>query len=85
MNRFAIPAVIVSAAMLLSAAAQAMDIIHFDLMTTRDQQSFLDFLPTAAQMVLNQEGRSADAAKVHQLFMTFVPVITCQWARLNLN
>jgi hypothetical protein len=67
-NRFTIPAVILSAATLLSAAAQAMDITQFDQMTAQDRQSFIDFLPQAAETVLNQEGRSDDAAKTHQLF-----------------
>ncbi len=72
-NRFAIPAVIVSATTLLSAAAQAMDITQFDQMTSQDRQSFIDFLPQAAETVLNQEGRSDDAAEAHHLFYYFSP------------
>jgi hypothetical protein len=67
-NRFTIPAVILFAVMLLSGAVQAMDIIQFDRTTSQNRQSFIDFLPRAAETVLNQEGRTDDAAKVHQLF-----------------
>lgn len=45
-----------------------MDIIQFDLMTNQDRQAFLDSLSGADETVLNQEGRSDDAAKLHQLF-----------------
>lgn len=54
--------------LLATGAAQAMDIIKYDQMTSQDRQAFLDFLPQAAETVLNQEGRNGDAAKVHQLF-----------------
>jgi hypothetical protein len=57
-----------SAAMLFTSAAQAMDIIRFDQMTAQDRQAFLDSLSKDAETVLNQEGRSADAQKVHHLF-----------------
>jgi len=57
-----------SVAMLLPNMAQAMEIIQFDQMTAQDRQGFLNFLPKAAETVLEQEGRSADAAKVHHLF-----------------
>jgi hypothetical protein len=61
------------AVMLLPSAAQAMDIIQFDLMTAKDRQAFLDYQSVAAETVLNQEGRSADAAKVHVLFNDIRP------------
>ncbi len=73
MNRFTIPAVILFAATLLSAAAQAMDITQFDQMTAQDRQSFIDFLPQAAETVLNQEGRSADATKIFHLLNDISP------------
>jgi hypothetical protein len=57
-----------SAAMLFTSAAQAMEIIQFDQMAAQDRQDFLNSLPKAAETVLEQEGRSADALKVHQLF-----------------
>ena len=61
-------ATFLSAAMLLPNMAQAMDIIQFDQMTSQDRQGFIDFLPKAAETVLNKEGRSDDVAKAHQLF-----------------
>jgi hypothetical protein len=73
MNRFSkfLVAAFMSAAMALPNMAQSMDIIQFDLMTAQDRQGFIDFLPQAAETVLKQEGRSDDAAKVHQLFNAF--------------
>ena len=62
-----------SAVMLFTSAAQAMDIIRFDPMTAQDRQAFLNFLPKAAETVLEQEGRSADAQKAHQLFNDIRP------------
>jgi hypothetical protein len=53
--------------------AHAMDIIRFDLMTAQDRQAFLDSLSEGTETVLKQEGRSADAAKVHQLFNEIRP------------
>ncbi|HEY4074881.1 MAG TPA: hypothetical protein VGM52_17425 [Herbaspirillum sp.] len=73
MNRFAIPALILSAAVLLSSAAQAMEFQQFDHMTLQDRQAFLNFLSQAAETVLNQEGRSADAQKVDTLFNEIRP------------
>jgi hypothetical protein len=61
-------ATFLSAAMLFTSAAQAMDIIQFDQMTAQDRQAFLDSLSKDAETVLEQEGRSADAQKVRQLF-----------------
>ena len=61
-------ATFLSAAMLLPNMAQAMDIIQFDQMTAQDRQDFLNSLSKAAETVLEQEGRSADAMKVHHLF-----------------
>jgi hypothetical protein len=62
-----------AAAMLLPNIVQAMDITQFDQMTNQDRQAFLDSLSREAETVLNQEGRSADAAKVHQLFNDIRP------------
>jgi len=75
MNRTKGPlaAAFVSAATLFATTAQAMDIVQFDQMTNQDRQAFLDSLSRAAETVLNQEGRSADAAKVHQLFNDIRP------------
>jgi len=71
-NRF-LAAAFMSAAMLLPNMAQAMDIIQFDQMTAQDRQAFLDSLSKDAETVLKQEGRSADAQKVHQLFNDIRP------------
>jgi hypothetical protein len=75
MNRFNkfLVAAFMSAAMLLPNMAQAMDIIQFDQMTNQDRQAFLDSLSRDAETVLEQESRSADAQKVHQLFNDIRP------------
>jgi hypothetical protein len=71
-NRFLVAA-FMSAAMLLPNMAQAMDIIQFDQMTAQGRQAFLDSLSRDAETVLQQEGRSADVLKVHQLFNDIRP------------
>ena len=73
MSRFAISALMLSAVMLLSGAARAMDIVQYDQMTNQDRQAFLDSLSRYAETVLNQEGRSDDASKVHHLFYYISP------------
>ena len=67
MDRFTLSTAL-SAILLLSSAAQAMDILQFDQMAAKDRQAFLNFLPIAAERVLVQEGRIDDASKVHHLF-----------------
>jgi len=66
-------ATFLSTAMLFSSAAQAMEIQQFDQMAAQDRQDFLNSLPKAAETVLEQEGRSADATKVHHLFNDILP------------
>ena len=66
-------AALMAAAMLLPNMAQAMDIIQFDQMTSQDKQAFLNSLSTSAETVPEQEGRSADAAKVFHLFNDISP------------
>jgi len=75
MNAFnkSLAATFLSVAMLFTSAAQAMEIIQFDQMAAQDRQGFLNSLPKAAETVLEQEGRSADALKVHQLFNEIRP------------
>ena len=89
MNRFNkfLVAAFMSAAMLLPNMAQAMDIIQFDLMTAQNQQDFLNSLSKAAETVLEQEGRSADALKVFHLFNDIRPGdnLPVGEAELNLN
>jgi hypothetical protein len=72
LNKF-LAATFLSAAMLFTSGAQAMDITQFDQMTNQDRQAFLDSLSRDAETVLEQEGRSADAAKVHHLFNDISP------------
>jgi hypothetical protein len=71
-NRFLVAA-FMSAAMLLPNMVQAMDITQFDQMTNQNRQAFLDSLSRDAETVLEQEGRSADAQKVHHLFNDISP------------
>ena len=75
MNRFSkfLVAAFMSAAMLLPNMVQAMDIVQFDQMTNQDRQAFLDSLSRDAETVLEKEGRSADAQKVHHLFNDIRP------------
>ncbi len=75
MNRFNkfLVAAFMSAAMLLPNMAQAMDIVQFDQMTAHARRAFLDSLSRDAEKVLEQEGRSADAQKVHRLFNDIRP------------
>ena len=67
-------AIFTSAAMVFTgAAALAMPFQQFDHMAARDRQDYMNFLPKAAETVLRQQGRDADAAKVHQLFTEIHP------------
>jgi hypothetical protein len=66
-------ATFLSASMLVASAAQAMTFPEFDNMASKDRQAFLDSLSRDAETVLNQEGRSADAQKVHHLFNDISP------------
>jgi hypothetical protein len=71
-NKF-MAATFLSAAMLFTSAAQGMEIQQFDRMAAQDRQAFLDSLSRDAETVLEQEGRSADALKVHSLFNEIRP------------
>jgi hypothetical protein len=70
MNRFAILAAVLSAAMLVSGAARAMEIRQFDKMADQDQAEYLGDLIVGAEKVLADAGKPALAAKVKQLFTT---------------
>lgn len=70
MNRFAMSAAIISAAMLLSGAVQAMEIRQFDKMADKDQVDYVDGLITGAEKVLTATGKPALAAQVEHLFTT---------------
>src|SRR4051812_29636893 len=70
MNRFTIPAVLLSAATLLSVAAHAMEIQQFDKMADRDQAEYVGLLVEGAKNVLTDGGRSDLSRKTHQLIKT---------------
>jgi hypothetical protein len=76
-----------SAVMLLPDMAQAMDIVQYDGMAAQDRQDFIDLMPNAAVTVLEQEGRSADAAKAHHLFNDISPGsdLSLGFAELEMN
>lgn len=73
MNRFAMSAAMLFAAVLLSAAAQAMEIRQFDKMAVPDQSEYVGLLVQGAQKVLTDAGRSDLAAQVEHLFTTTLP------------
>ena len=68
MNRFSISAAIVSAALLLCGAAQAMTIVQFDKMADDDQDEYVADLVVGAQKVLSAAGQGDKATEVHNLF-----------------
>jgi len=70
MDRFAISATILSAAMLISSATQAMEIRQFDKMADPDQVKYIDGLISGAEKVLTDAGKPALAAQVERLFTT---------------
>ena len=73
MNRFAIPALILSAATLLSGAARAMEIQQYDKMASEDKGEYFSLLVGGAEQVLKDEGRADLAAKVEDLFTGMLP------------
>jgi hypothetical protein len=75
MNRFSksLVAIFLSAAMLLTSAAQAMEIRQFDKMADQDQAAYFGLLVQGAEQVLIDEGRTDLQQKVHQLFSTTLP------------
>ena len=75
MNRFnkLLAATFLSAAMLFTSAAQAMQIQQFDKMAKQDQNDFIGDLIGGAQKVLIDEGRSDLAAQVQKLFTEIPP------------
>ena len=70
MNRLnkSLAATFLSAAMLFSNAAQAMEIREFDKMAIQDQGDYIQALVDGAQKVLNGQGHRGLAVKVDQLF-----------------
>ena len=61
-------ATIFSAVLLISAAAQAMEIQKFDRMAVQDQSEYIVVLIEGAQKVLIASGKKDLARKVHDLF-----------------
>ena len=51
--------------------AQAMTFPQFDHMADQDRQDYLNFMVKSAQQVLENQGRHADAVKVHRLFTEY--------------
>jgi len=66
-------ATFLSAAMLFTTAAQAMEIRQFDKMAERDQAEYVGLLVQSAEQVLIDEGRNDLQQKVHKLFSTTLP------------
>src|SRR3984893_3177419 len=75
MNRFSksLAATFLSAAMLFTNAAQAMEIRQFDKMAIPDQGEYVGLLVQGAEQVLKDEGRTDLAAQVDHLFTTTDP------------
>jgi hypothetical protein len=71
-NKF-LAATFLSAAMLFSSAAQAMEIRQFDKMAIPDQSEYVGLLVQGAEQVLRDEGRADLAAQVDHLFTTTDP------------
>ncbi len=65
MNRLnkSLAATFLSAAMLFTSAAQAMEIREFDKMAVQDQGDYVGLLVGGAEQVLKDEGRADLAAK----------------------
>ncbi|HEY4074884.1 MAG TPA: hypothetical protein VGM52_17440 [Herbaspirillum sp.] len=70
MNRLAMPAAILSAAVLLSGAAQAMEIQQFDKMAQDDRAEYVSELVSGAEKFLTDEGQTDQAGKIESLFTT---------------
>ena len=66
-------ATIFSAVLLISAAAQAMEIQKFDRMAAQDQGDYIVVLIEGAQKVLIASGKKDLARKVHVLFTRTLP------------
>jgi hypothetical protein len=75
MNGFnkSLAATFLSAAMLFTGAAQAMQIQQFDKMADQDQGEYVGLLVQGAEKVLIDEGRLDLQKQVHQLFSTTPP------------
>jgi hypothetical protein len=72
LNKF-LAATFLSAAMLFTSAAQAMEIRQFDKMAQNDRADYVSALIQGAEKVLTDEGRPDLAAQVSHLFTTNDP------------
>jgi hypothetical protein len=73
MDRFTLSAAMLSAAVLISSAAQATDISDYFKMADQDQGQFDQTLLTGAEKVLNDEGRTDLANQLDALFTEVKP------------
>jgi hypothetical protein len=73
MDRIALSAALLCAAVLLSDAAQAMEIQQFDKMASQDRSDYVASLVMGTQQVLTDEGRPDLVDQIHKLF-TETPV-----------
>ncbi|HEX3912699.1 MAG TPA: hypothetical protein VHW71_04265 [Steroidobacteraceae bacterium] len=73
MDRFTLSAAMLSAAVLISSAAQATDISDYFKMADQDQGRFNQALLTGAEKVLNEEGRADLANQLDALFTEVKP------------
>jgi hypothetical protein len=71
-NKF-LAATFLSASMLFTSAAQAMEIRQFDKMAVPDQSEYVGLLVQGAEQVLRDEGRADLANQVEHLFTTTLP------------
>ncbi len=73
MDRFALSVAVLSVAVLLSSAAQAMEIQQYDKMSNDDQGEYVSRLVGGAEQAYKDEGRADLAAQVDHLFITTLP------------
>ena len=87
LNKILATAFMGAAMLFTGAAAQAMSFPQFDSMSNQDRQDYLDFMVSSAHKVLEEEGRTADAAKMEHLFNDIHPgsVLSLGEGELELN
>ena len=73
MDRFALSAAMLTVAVLVSSAAQAMKIQQYDKMSNDDQGEYVSLLVGGAEQAFKNEGRADLAAQVDHLFTTTEP------------
>jgi hypothetical protein len=73
MDRVTLSAAVLSVAVLLSSAAQAMEIHQYDKMSNNDQSEYVALLVGGAEQAFKDESRADLAAQVDRLFTTTDP------------